>query len=58
MPENTQEIRQLAYKEALMDVYLFLTGDERIAQYPERLSLIENMISQVNTKPNRLAEAA
>ena len=53
-----QNAKIAGYKEALLDVYLYLTGDERIGQYPERLPLLENMVKEVNKKSNRLAEVA
>lgn len=51
---EVQALQTAAYKEALLDVYLYLTGDERITQYPERMPLIEHMIAEVNKKNNRL----
>lgn len=48
--------QERGYKEALLDMYCYLTGDEQILEYPERLELIENMINQVNAKPNRLSQ--
>jgi septation ring formation regulator EzrA len=44
------------YKEALLDVYCFLTANGQIMDYPERLTMIENMIGQVNKQSNKLTE--
>lgn len=45
------------YREALLDMYVFLTGSPQIFDLEaEHLSLIENMVAQVNTKGGRLRD--
>lgn len=51
-----QEAEDRGYKEALLDVYCFLTGNEQVLDYPERCRMIESMVIQVNKVTHRLTE--
>lgn len=45
------------YNEALLDMYVFLTGSPQIFDLDtDHLTLIEAMVAQVNTKGGRLAD--
>lgn len=47
--EWVMDAEKQGYREALLDVYCFLTGNEQILDYPERFSWIEAMVAQVNS---------
>lgn len=47
------------YREALLDVYCFLTANEQVFDLdPAHLAFIENMVEQVNGRPNKLQAIA
>lgn len=48
------DAEERGYREALLDVYCVLTGNEQILDYPERWAMIEKMFAQVNDKASRL----
>lgn len=49
-----EEAEERGYREALLDVYCVLTGNEQILDYPARWAIIEKMLAQVSEKANRL----
>lgn len=50
------DAEERGYREALLDVYCFLTGNEQILDFPDRFLLIEAMVAQVNAKSGRLLD--
>lgn len=57
--EWVQTAEDRGYGEALLDVFLFLTGDARVFQTsPERFERVVGMVEQVNAKNNKLQEVA
>lgn len=55
-PGWVQEAFEKGYKEALLDVYCFLTGNEQILDYPERFTVLESLAKQVNDMSSMLVD--
>lgn len=55
MTDWLQEAQERGYRDALFDVYQYLTANPAVLDIDgDRLSRVENMVAQVNTKNGRL----